>query len=62
MATEELIRRRCESCGKAIYKGWASAHRAVRELQRRREKKSRLHPYVCPAGNGFHVGHIKDDQ
>lgn len=51
-------------CGKARYDGEASARRAMRTMQRHgkgRRDRGRLHPYLCRACRGWHVGHTTFD-
>jgi hypothetical protein len=52
----------CVECGKTLYESRKAAMFAIRGIQQRKQKKDRLHPYLCNVNHGWHVGHthLKD--
>lgn len=47
----------CHHCQKRSYATRKAAKRVLRYL-RDRDHGRRVYPYRCPAGDGWHVGHI----
>ena len=55
---------RCQ-CGKACFGSHGAASRAVKALRRSgkdRKYEGYLHPYVCPIGRVWHVGHTEYEE
>lgn len=53
--TAELCTSQCRHCDKVSYR---SRSKARKVLQRDVFQGEAMNAYVCPAGNGFHVGHL----
>ena len=52
---------RCQ-CGKARYTSHDAAERSIKALKRSgkdRKYQGYLHPYICPIGRVWHVGHTE---
>ena len=51
----------CDRCGKVAYDGRRAAESEIRRLdrddRRRHMRRTRLHAYQCPHGNGWHIAH-----
>lgn len=45
----------CLDCGKQV---WAT-RKDARRAARRYHPSENLHPYPCPAGNAYHIGHLR---
>lgn len=55
---------RC-SCGKACFGSRGAAERNIKQLRRSgkdRKYEGYLHPYVCPVGRVWHVGHTEYEE
>lgn len=48
----------CTPCGKATY----SSRKHARTMMRRLFPADRMRAYPCPAGDGYHFGHVPDPQ
>ena len=56
-----LLQEPCHVCGKTSYTSKQSAKSHVKHLDRANKKHhvdSRVTPYRCPHGNGWHLAHV----